>query len=120
MSSQANLSEEVVQSMQRANDCNLTNQNYVYTECMLINNQKITKSILRISQQKIKDYSANKKQTTIKNIDAKIIWINRHCLNEQTKFGDSMNGERRHPYCVYENRLELLINVQQRIHIYAQ
>jgi len=117
---QANFSEDVMYAMDGSNNCNKADQNHVYSECMLLNNQRLKDAILRISQQQLKKYDAKKKQSITENINRKIKSINRNCLNEQAMFGDSMNGERRHPYCIYENSLELLINIEQRIDIYAK
>ena len=106
--------------MDAAKDCNQASQNHIYLECMLINNQQLTKAILKISEQKVQKFPMKKQKATKENINRKLKSIDSNCLNEQTMFGDSMNGERRHPYCLYENKLELLINIQQRIDIFAQ
>jgi len=116
----ANFSQEVVRAMDAAKDCNQASQNHIYLECMLINNQRLTKAILKISEQKIQKLPMKKQKAINDNINRKLKSIDRQCLNEQAMFGDSMNGERRHPYCLYENKLELLINVQQRSGIFAQ
>ena len=118
--SQAYLSEDVTQAMDEANICNQVSQNYIYTECMQRNNNQIRKAILKKSQQRTKRFRASKKQVIVQNINKKMKSNLKQCLNEKTMFGDSMTGERRHAYCIYENILELLINVERNLEIYAR
>lgn len=118
--SQAYLSQEVNQAMDKANTCNQAQQIEIYSECMQLNNERIKKSILSKSENQIQSFSRSKKQKVIQNINNKIQSNTKLCKNEKKRYGDSMTGQRRYPYCLYENMLELLINVERNIDIYSR
>lgn len=105
--------------MKRANNCKQAGQNQAYSECMQANSKQIRKIIQQESSRQMATLSNGKKQTIRKNINKKIKSFTEQCLIENGQFNGSMSGERRHPYCIYENMLELLINVQRNIDIYA-
>ena len=113
-------SPEVSQAMNQAKICDKIIQNHVYTECMVNNNKELENAIIKASEQKMASYSSTKKKKIKANLDKKTKSAAKQCMNEQVKFGDSMNGERRHTYCLYENLIELLINVERNIDIYAR
>lgn len=92
----------------------------MYTECMQDNNERIKQTALSKSQQQIQNYPTSKRQTIIKNINAKIKTNSKHCSYERDKFVDNIAGTRRYQYCLYENMLELLINVERNIEIYTR
>lgn len=117
--SHAFLSAEVMQAMDKANYCNINRQNDLYSECMKSNYEQIKKVVFEKVQQQTKNHKTNKKRVIMQNIDKKIKLNSKICLNENNLYGDSMNGERRHPYCLYENMLEILINVERNIEFYA-
>ena len=114
------LSHEVSQAMDNANACNQAQQSYVYSQCMQENNEQIKKNLLSKSQQQIQNFSSSKKRKVQQNIENKVKSNTKHCKIEKEKYGDSMTGERRYPYCLYENMLELLINVERNIDIYSR
>jgi hypothetical protein len=117
--SRAFLSDDVYRAMDEANACGQAHQNYIYSECMQINYEKLKKNILNKSQQQLQNYGTSKKQKLLQNINNKIKSNHKLCTNEKARLDDSMNGERRYPYCLYENMLEVLINVERNIEIYA-
>jgi len=113
-------SPEISRAMDQAKNCDRIIQNHVYAECMTNNNKELKDAIAKTSKQKMASYVASKQKKIITNLDKKAKSAAKQCMNEQAKFGDSMNGERRHTYCLYENLLELLINVERNIDIYAR
>ncbi len=118
--SHAFLSNEANRAMDEANACGQAQQNHIYSECMGKNNENMKKAILNKSLQHSQNFSANKKQKLLQNIHSKIESNKQLCANEKTRFGDSMTGDRRYAYCLYENMLELLINVDRNIETYAR
>jgi len=113
-------SPEINRAMDRAKACEKIIQNYVYAECMTYNNKELKDAINNTSKRKMAIFSPSKQKKIKTNLDKTTKSATKRCLNEQAKFGDSMNGERRHTYCLYENLLELLINVERNIDIYAR
>ncbi len=106
--------------MDEANACGQAHQNDIYSECMQINYEKLKKNILNKIQQQTQNNDSGKKQEQLKNIENKIKLNQKRCANEKSRSGDNMNGERRYAYCLYENMLEVLINVERNIQIYAR
>ena len=119
-SSHAFLSYDVNQAMDNANACSQARQIHIYSECMRENNEQIKKKLLSESQQQIRNFGSSKKKKVQQNIDNRIKSNTKLCKDEKTRFGDSMTGERRYPLCLYENMLELLINVERNIEIYSR
>lgn len=117
--SQAYLSYEVNQAMDKANTCKQAQQSHIYSECMRLNNEWLKKTVFSKSEYRMQSFASSKKQKVLKNINIKIQSNTQHCKDEKTRYGDSMTGERRFPYCQYENMLELLINVERNIDIYS-
>ncbi len=118
--SRAFLSNEVNQAMDNANLCGQAQQSHIYSECMRLNNERLKKTLLSKSEHQMRNFANVKKQKILKNIHHKIQSNTKLCKDEKTRFGDSMNGERRYPYCLYENMLELLINVEKNIDLYSR
>jgi len=117
--SQAYLSHEVSQAMDNTNACRQAQQNHIYTECMRLSNESLKKTLFSKSEQQMQSFVNSKKQKVMKNIKNRIQLNTKRCNDEKAQFGDSMTGERRYPYCLYENMLEILINVERNIDIYS-
>lgn len=79
------------------------------------NNEFIRRSIISSSEVKLEKLSANKKDRVKANISKRINSNIKQCLNERGRFKDSTQGDKRHQYCIYENMLELLINIDRDI-----
>jgi len=116
----ASLSAEVNRAMDEANTCQQVGQNHIYSQCMNNNNQRLRDTIMLKTKTQSASFGPSKQKRIKQNVDKKIKQSIKQCLDENAKFGDSMSGNRRHPYCLYENMLELLINVERNIEIYAR
>lgn len=119
LSSQAFLSPQVNQAMDNANICRQSQQNFVYDECMRQNNQQIKKNIQNNHKQQSINFSTSQQLKLKQNINKKLESNQRLCEEEKKRFEGSMAGERRYYYCIYENLLETLINVDRNIEIYT-
>jgi chromatin segregation and condensation protein Rec8/ScpA/Scc1 (kleisin family) len=109
--------------MIQAQDCRNIQQSEIYTDCMQQVNNKLKKSIAMSKQTKLQKYRSKKASNLSKNIDQQIKNNLKKCMNEQTQLSstDNMNNinEKRHLYCIYENMLELLINIEGNIRVYS-
>ena len=111
----AALSMDVVDAMDEVNACQTIRLRHTYEQCMQQTNGKISAAIQRKSSQVLSKYPSSKKQKILDNIQSKINSNKLKCESEQPHFGDSPTGQRRLPYCIYENMLETLINVERNI-----
>ena len=113
-------SPSVNRAMDKTKECNKTQSNHAYFECMSRNNYQLKLSINKTVEQSTKDYPKYKKNKIKSYVKNKKLNITKTCMNEQSKLGGSMNSDRRHIYCAYEHLLELQINLERNIDFYAK
>jgi len=116
--SRAALSSEVVDAMDEVNACQTITLRQTYANCMRDTNGRIRAAIQRKSSQILSKYPSSKRQKILDKIESNIKSSKLKCEREQPHFGDSPTGQRRLPYCIYENMLETLINVERNIKIF--
>ena len=116
----AGLSNDVIKSMDEANTCKKIAIHYVYMECMQQNNKRIVRFIKTKSSQVSSKMKNSRKQALLSNLTKKMDFDYANCGREKTMFNDVTRGEKRFEYCVYENRLETLINLNKRPEVYLQ
>ena len=116
----AELSMEVVSAMDKAQDCRKIRMMLTYQQCMQQTNGELRAAIEAKSSQKLASYHSAKKLKIMDKINAKIESNQLMCEREQPHFGDSPTGQRRLPYCIYENMLETLINIDRNINTYLR
>jgi len=114
------MTPQIRSAMGEASLCQKIRSSGIYAECMSINNDKIAKAIKTESQLKTQNFSKAKKKRTLIKINKAVKANLKHCLDEQSLSGNSIDGQRRHSYCVYENMLERLINVSNHIENYSR
>jgi len=113
------MSDEVIRAMDEANQCKRSTQSLVFIECMQLNNEFIRKSIISKSRQSTDQLPLSKREKINNNISKKIKSNIRRCMNEKVRISDSAQSDRRHEYCLYENMLEILINIDRDVQIYV-
>ncbi len=116
--SSAALSSNVFNAMDEVNACQTIALRQTYEDCMRDTNGKIRAAIQRKSSQILSKYPSSKKQKIVAKIESNIEKSKLKCEREQPLYGDSPTGQRRLPYCIYENMLETLINVERNIKIF--
>jgi len=117
---QAFFSPSVNRAMDEAKICNKVTSNHGYIECMNKNNQALKRSIDNTTTTKTADYSPSKQKRVKQYVKKQNQSITKNCLNEKSKLGNGITSDRRHIYCVYENLLELQINLERNIELYAK
>ncbi len=122
--SQAELSDNVNNTMIKAQDCRSINKDKIYINCMLEVNTSIKKLIKMSKNKQLGRFTGKKANEISHYIERKSQKILQRCLSAQAKRTSAENrktaGERRHLYCIYENMLELLINIEGNIELYSQ
>ena len=113
------MSDEVIRAMDEANLCKRSSQGLVFIECMQLNNEFIRKSIISKSRQSTDKLPLSKREKINHNISKKIKSNIRRCMNEKVRINDSDQSDQRHEYCLYENMLEILINIDRDVQIYV-
>ncbi|MDQ7049611.1 MAG: hypothetical protein Q9M92_08730 [Enterobacterales bacterium] len=114
------MTPEISSAMDEANICQEIRSVSAYIECMTINNNKILTAIKDQSQVQTQGFSRVKKNRTLKKIDLALKANLKRCFDEQSLNHNPASGQRRYSYCSYENMLEILINVSNRIEIYSR
>lgn len=114
------LSGEVMRAMDEANSCKKATQSKVIIYCMQQNNEFLQKSIVSSAELAIKKLPYSKQRSTRENITQKVKSNLKQCMNEASRIKNRGTAEQRHEYCVYENMLELLININNNLQIYSQ
>jgi len=114
------LSDDVVKAMDQANACRTMSALESYQDCFQETAANLMLAIKSSSSISLHRFPLSKRRTINENIQKKIKSNNKHCEQEQPYYGDSPTGQRRLPYCVYENMLEILINVERNISIYSK
>jgi len=116
--SSAALSSDVVNAMDGVNACQTITLRQTYEHCMQDTNGRIRAAIQSKSSQILSKYPSSKRQKIFDKIESSIESNKIKCEREQPYFGDSPTGQRRLPYCIYENMLEILINVERNIKVF--
>jgi Flp pilus assembly protein TadG len=119
-SSWAYLSSDVTKAMDQANLCRQATQELVFVECMRRNNTFIQQAIKRKSQSATAKFSSRTQKKVSAGIEKSIQSKVKTCMQEQTRFSNQSAGNRRHEYCLYENMLEVLINIDRNIERFAE
>lgn len=121
--SQAELPESIIRVMFQAQECQSIVQNDVYFSCMLEVNNRIKKSIQISKQRQLKGLNTKNGDRLSKNIKQKIQHNLKTCQFEQSRLiaikSKKDDSEKRQAYCLYENMLELLINIERGMPIYS-
>ncbi len=120
MPAKAFLTPEIERAMGEAQICKSIPQDSTYQECMQQNNHYIEKAIERQSQIKTQGFSKTKKKRTLKKIDAALKANLKRCTNGASQSGNQSLDKRQHSYCIYQNMLEILIHVSNRIELYSK
>jgi len=114
------LSDDVVKAMDQANACRTMSMLENYQQCFHETSAKLKVAIKSSSSISLHRYPLSKRRKISENIQTKIELNNKNCEKEQPFYGDSPTGTRRLSYCIYENMLEILINVERNINIYSK
>ena len=115
----AYLSDEVNKAMDQANFCQKANQELVFIECMRRNNEFIRTTIKHKSKEATSRLSSKKKKKINQGIEHTIKSKIEICMNEQSQFSSHSGSDRRQEYCLYENMLEVLINIDRNIETFG-
>ncbi len=114
------LSDDVVKAMDQANACRTMNILNRYERCFQETNERLESAIKSSSLISMHRFSVSKKRKIMDNIQTRIASNNKKCRGEGKFYGDSHTGQRRLPYCIYENMLEILITVERNISLYSK
>ncbi len=120
LSCAAFMSADVIKAMDQANFCKRANQTLVFVECMRRNNEFIRASIKKNTQTAIAKFNPYKRKKLEQGVTQSIHEKIDTCMKEQTRFSGNSGNDRRQEYCLYENMLEVLINIDKNIEIYAR
>ncbi|MEP1742835.1 MAG: hypothetical protein ABJI60_19060 [Kangiellaceae bacterium] len=118
-SSAAFISDEVSKAMDQANFCQKATQELVFIECMRRNNEFIRTTIKQKSKTATNGLSSHKKKKINQGIEHSIKSKIEICMNEQSRLSSHSGSDRRQEYCLYENMLEVLINIDRNIEIFG-
>ncbi len=112
-------SDHVSKAMAQANFCQKATQELVFIECMRRNNEYIRTTIKQKSKNATSRFSSVKKKKINQGIEHSIKSKIEICMNEQSRLSSHSGSNRRQEYCLYENMLEVLINIDRNIEIFG-